>query len=121
MHACLDDSCDASGQPDYQAWFKRLKFGGSWDVGRYCGSMGDWPLLEHHQRRGGQKLAQAGIPVVVALGPEYPIGCRACSACCRSRSRRFDDDSALLSEVPSPAARGIILGRSYRCARLTWQ
>jgi dihydrodipicolinate synthase/N-acetylneuraminate lyase len=39
----------------------------------YCGSMGDWPLLTDLQRQEGvQRLAQAGIPVVVGTGAQNP-------------------------------------------------
>jgi 1-pyrroline-4-hydroxy-2-carboxylate deaminase len=35
----------------------------------YCGSMGDWPLLTDAQRMEGvERLAQAGIPVIVGTG-----------------------------------------------------
>ncbi|HMO16127.1 MAG TPA: dihydrodipicolinate synthase family protein [Pirellulaceae bacterium] len=37
----------------------------------YCGSMGDWPLLTDEQRQSGvQRLAEAGIPVVVGTGAQ---------------------------------------------------
>lgn len=39
----------------------------------YCGSMGDWPLLTDSQRQQGvQKLAEAGIPVIVGTGAQNP-------------------------------------------------
>lgn len=35
----------------------------------YCGSMGDWPLLSDEQRMEGvERLAKAGVPVVVGTG-----------------------------------------------------
>lgn len=37
----------------------------------YCGSMGDWPLLSDEQRMEGvQRLAQAGVPVIVGTGAQ---------------------------------------------------
>ena len=35
----------------------------------YCGSMGDWPLLTDEQRMEGvERLAKAGLPVIVGTG-----------------------------------------------------
>ena len=35
----------------------------------YCGSMGDWPLLTDAQRMEGvERLAKAGVPVIVGTG-----------------------------------------------------
>jgi len=37
----------------------------------YCGSMGDWPLLTDNQRQTGvEKLAKAGVPVIVGTGAQ---------------------------------------------------
>ncbi len=37
----------------------------------YCGSMGDWPLLSDEQRMEGvERLAKAGVPVVVGTGAQ---------------------------------------------------
>lgn len=39
----------------------------------YCGSMGEWPLLSDSQRQEGvEKLAQAGVPVIVGTGAVSP-------------------------------------------------
>ena len=73
MHACLDDSLRCIGSAGLsELGSNGSRLGGSWMSGVvYCGSMGDWPLLEHHQRQEGvQKLAQAGIPVVVGTGAQ---------------------------------------------------
>jgi 4-hydroxy-tetrahydrodipicolinate synthase len=40
----------------------------------YCGSMGDWPLLTIEQRReGGERLAKAGLPVIVGTGAQNTV------------------------------------------------
>jgi 4-hydroxy-tetrahydrodipicolinate synthase len=37
----------------------------------YCGSMGDWPLLDDEQRMAGvEKLVAAGVPVIVGTGAQ---------------------------------------------------
>ena len=105
-----------------RTWFKRLKAlveaGMSGVV--YCGSMGDWPLLEHHQRQEGvQKLAQAGIPVVVGTGAQN-------TRLAVEHARHAAEVGAvglmmiprLLSRVPALRPRGIIWGDLIRCARL---
>ena len=39
----------------------------------YCGSMGDWPLLTVEERMEGvERLAKAGLPVVVGTGAQTP-------------------------------------------------
>ena len=67
--------CDASGLPDFDALVataERLVETGMRGV-VYCGSMGDWPLLTDEQRQEGvNRLAKAGIPVVVGTGAQSP-------------------------------------------------
>ena len=60
--------CDQAGKPNFDALVakgKQLISDGMAAV-IYCGSMGDWPLLSDEQRQEGvQRLAQAGVPVIV--------------------------------------------------------
>jgi dihydrodipicolinate synthase/N-acetylneuraminate lyase len=67
--------CDGSGHIDFDvlvATASQLMAAGMSGV-VYCGSMGDWPLLSDEQRREGvERLAAAGIPVVVGTGAQSP-------------------------------------------------
>lgn len=39
----------------------------------YCGSMGDWPLLDDEQRmQGVEQLVKGGVPVIVGTGAQNP-------------------------------------------------
>ena len=125
FHGCMPalmTPCYASGQPDYQNLVQTAQ--GLVEAGMsgvvYCGSMGDWPLLEHHQRQEGvQKLAQAGIPVVVGTGAQN-------TRLAVEHARHAAEVGAvglmmiprLLSRGTSPAAQGSFWGDLIRCARL---
>ena len=65
--------CDRDGKPNFDALVakgKQLISDGMAAV-IYCGSMGDWPLLSDEQRQEGvQRLAQAGVPVIVGTGAQ---------------------------------------------------
>lgn len=65
--------CDRAGKPNFDALVakgKQLINEGMAAV-IYCGSMGDWPLLSDEQRQEGvQRLAQAGVPVIVGTGAQ---------------------------------------------------
>lgn len=63
--------CKADRSPDFDALVRMgqhlIAAGMSAVV--YCGSMGDWPLLTDAQRMEGvERLARAGIPVIVGTG-----------------------------------------------------
>lgn len=63
--------CTAERRPDYDALVKKgqqlMAAGMSAVV--YCGSMGDWPLLQDSERMTGvERLIDAGVPVVVGTG-----------------------------------------------------
>lgn len=63
--------CKSDRSPDFDALVKKgqqlIESGMSAVV--YCGSMGDWPLLTDAQRMEGvERLANAGIPVIVGTG-----------------------------------------------------
>jgi dihydrodipicolinate synthase/N-acetylneuraminate lyase len=68
MTPCGDDR-----RPDFDALVamgKRLVQAGMSEV-VYCGSMGDWPLLTIEQRMEGvERLASAGLPVIVGTGAQ---------------------------------------------------
>ena len=63
--------CKSDRTPDFDALVRKgkelIEAGMSAVV--YCGSMGDWPLLTDAQRMEGvQRLAEAGVPVIVGTG-----------------------------------------------------
>ena len=109
MHACLDDSLRCIGSAGLsELGSNGSRFGGSWDVGgrllRLYGRLATsrTPSASGGGPKTGPSWYSGGC---WHWSPEYPIGCRACSACCRSRSRRFDDDSAPSLQSTSPAAQ----------------
>lgn len=65
--------CDAAGHPNFDqlvACGQRLIADGMRAV-VYCGSMGDWPLLNDAQRQEGvRQLVKVGVPVVVGTGAQ---------------------------------------------------
>lgn len=63
--------CNVDRKPDFDALVKKaqelISIGMSAVV--YCGSMGDWPLLEDAQRQEGvARLVDAGVPTIVGTG-----------------------------------------------------
>lgn len=65
--------CTPSRLPDFDALVRKgqelIAAGMSAVV--YCGSMGDWPLLSDEQRQEGvERLAKAGVPVIVGTGAQ---------------------------------------------------
>lgn len=65
--------CTAARQPNFDALVETgkslLKSGMSAVV--YCGSMGDWPLLDDEERMEGvARLTAAGVPVIVGTGAQ---------------------------------------------------
>jgi 4-hydroxy-tetrahydrodipicolinate synthase len=65
--------CDAHGMPDFDALARKgreLVEAGMRAV-VYCGSMGDWPLLDDDQRmKGVEALVAADVPVIVGTGAQ---------------------------------------------------
>ena len=65
--------CTAQGEPDFDRLVdtaQRLIAAGMRAV-VYCGSMGDWPLLTDAGRMDGvERLAAAGVPVIVGTGAQ---------------------------------------------------
>lgn len=75
--------CKPDRTPDFEALARRGKeligLGMSGVV--YCGSMGDWPLLDDAQRMEGvAALTKAGVPVVVGTGAQNPARAAALAA-----------------------------------------
>ncbi len=63
--------CKADRTPDFDALVRKGKelVAAGMNAVIYCGSMGDWPLLTHAQRMEGvERLASAGVPVIVGTG-----------------------------------------------------
>lgn len=63
--------CTPNREPDFDALVEKgkelISIGMSAVV--YCGSMGDWPLLEDaHRQEGVSRLVEAGVPTVVGTG-----------------------------------------------------
>jgi dihydrodipicolinate synthase/N-acetylneuraminate lyase len=65
--------CDVQGTPDFDALARKgreLVDAGMHAV-VYCGSMGDWPLLDDEQRKQGvEALVAADVPVIVGTGAQ---------------------------------------------------
>ncbi|MDA8019132.1 MAG: dihydrodipicolinate synthase family protein [Thermoanaerobaculia bacterium] len=67
--------CTAQGAVDFEALVRKgselVELGMSAVV--YCGSMGDWPLLDDEDRMEGvARLVAAGVPTVVGTGAQNP-------------------------------------------------
>jgi 1-pyrroline-4-hydroxy-2-carboxylate deaminase len=65
--------CAANRRPDFDALVRMGKHlvGAGMSALVYCGSMGDWPLLTLEQRMEGvERLANAGLPVIVGTGAQ---------------------------------------------------
>ncbi|MFC3057905.1 dihydrodipicolinate synthase family protein [Paenirhodobacter populi] len=63
--------CRADRTPDYDALVRKAEqmIAAGMSAVVYCGSMGDWPLLTDAERMEGvERLARAGIPVIVGTG-----------------------------------------------------
>jgi 4-hydroxy-tetrahydrodipicolinate synthase len=65
--------CDSQGSPDFDALARKGRE--LIDAGMravvYCGSMGDWPLLDDDQRKQGvEALVAADVPVIVGTGAQ---------------------------------------------------
>jgi len=65
--------CDAEGRPDFDALARKGKelVDAGMNAVVYCGSMGDWPLLNDEQRmQGVSALCKSGVPVIVGTGAQ---------------------------------------------------
>jgi 4-hydroxy-tetrahydrodipicolinate synthase len=106
FHGCMPalmTPCDASGVPNFDAL--AVKGSELVDAGMravvYCGSMGDWPLLDESQREAGvAALREAGVPVVVGTGAQNTL--RAVQLTKHAR----DNGAAGLMLIPRVLSRG---------------
>jgi 1-pyrroline-4-hydroxy-2-carboxylate deaminase len=67
--------CDSNGKPDFSALVRKAQelVATGMSAVVYCGSMGDWPLLDDEQRMEGvERLVKGGVPVVVGTGAQNP-------------------------------------------------
>jgi 1-pyrroline-4-hydroxy-2-carboxylate deaminase len=75
--------CTTRREPDFEALVRKGKelIGLGMSAVVYCGSMGDWPLLSDEQRKEGvERLANAGVPVIVGTGAQNPARAAAFAA-----------------------------------------
>ena len=95
--------CRPDRTPDFDALVRRAR--SLVDAGMsavvYCGSMGDWPLLDDAQRREGvERLVGAGIPVIVGTGAQSPARAVAFAAHAKTAGARG------LMVIPRVLSRG---------------
>lgn len=67
--------CSSEGVPNFDALVRTAKslIADGMRAVIYCGSMGDWPLLDDHQRQHGVEcLVKSGVPVIVGTGAQNP-------------------------------------------------
>jgi 4-hydroxy-tetrahydrodipicolinate synthase len=101
--------CTPDRRPDFAALVRKGKelvaAGMSGVV--YCGSMGDWPLLDDGQRmEGAEALAKAGVPLVVGTGAQNPRRAAALAAHAKKiGAKGLMVIPRVLSRGPSPAAQ----------------
>jgi 4-hydroxy-tetrahydrodipicolinate synthase len=98
--------CDAAGMPDFDALARKGRE--LVDAGMravvYCGSMGDWPLLDDEQRKTGvERLVAAGVPVIVGTGAQNTV--RAAGLARHAADVGADGLMVVLSRGASPAAQ----------------
>lgn len=63
--------CRADRSPDFAKLVHKAKelIADGMSAVVYCGSMGDWPLIsDEHRMEGVERLAKAGVPVIVGTG-----------------------------------------------------
>ncbi|MEM9587022.1 MAG: dihydrodipicolinate synthase family protein, partial [Planctomycetota bacterium] len=106
FHGCLPalmTPCDSHGAPNFDALVdkaRQLITAGMSGV-IYCGSMGDWPLLDDEARHQGvRRLVDAGVPVVVGTGAVSTVAAEA------HASHASDIGAAGLMVIPRLLSRG---------------
>ena len=78
FHGCMPalmTPCTAQGAVDFDALVGKGRelIDAGMSAVIYCGSMGDWPLLEDQDRMTGvERLVAAGVPTVVGTGAQNP-------------------------------------------------
>jgi 1-pyrroline-4-hydroxy-2-carboxylate deaminase len=83
--------CGPDRRPDFDALVKMGKHlvGEGMSAVVYCGSMGDWPLLTIEQRMEGvERLAKAGLPVIVGTGAQNTVEAAALAAHAKEKGAR---------------------------------
>ena len=96
--------CGPDGKPDFDALVRKgrelVDLGMSGVV--YCGSMGDWPLLDDAERMSGvERLVRAGLSVIVGTGAQSTRRAAALAAHAKSCG------AAGLMVIPRVLSRGI--------------
>lgn len=96
--------CKSDRTPDFATLVRKAKeliaAGMSGVV--YCGSMGDWPLLTDEQRMEGvERLAAAGVPVIVGTGAQNSMRAAAIAAHARKAGAKG------LMIIPRVLSRGV--------------
>ena len=84
----------------------------------YCGSMGDWPLLDDEQRMEGvERLVKAGVAVVVGTGAQNPNRAAALAAhSINGNLCSFLDD--FLGHLGNPGSQQFSRPRRSPCPRM---
>jgi 1-pyrroline-4-hydroxy-2-carboxylate deaminase len=65
--------CDSDGKPVFDALVRKAQelVSAGMSAVVYCGSMGDWPLLDDAQRmQGVEQLVKGGVPLIVGTGAQ---------------------------------------------------
>ena len=95
--------CSADGVVDFDALARKGRelIDAGMSAVIYCGSMGDWPLLDDEQRMAGvERLVADGVPTVVGTGAQNPR--RAAQLAAHAN----DVDAAGLMVIPRVLSRG---------------
>ena len=82
--------CGPDRRPDFDALVRMGKYlvGAGMSGLVYCGSMGDWPLLTIGERMEGvERLANAGLPVIVGTGAQNTAQAAALARPCKGKRR----------------------------------
>ncbi len=98
--------CKADRTPDFDALVRKGKelVAAGMNAVIYCGSMGDWPLLTDAQRMEGvERLASAGVPVIVGTGAVNTASAVALSAHAQKVGARG------LMVIPRVLSRGSVI------------
>jgi len=101
--------CDRGGRPDFDALARKGKelISTGMSAAIYCGSMGDWPLLDDAERMEGvERLVKAGVPVIVGTGAQSPKRAAALAAHAKKAGAKgLMVIPRVLSRGASPAAQ----------------
>jgi len=98
--------CKPDRSPDFDGLVRKAEqlIGAGMSAVVYCGSMGDWPLLSDAQRMEGvERLAAAGIPVIVGTGAVNTASAAAHAAHARKVGAKG------LMAIPRVLSRGTVI------------